>query len=123
MNVFNLVSGVNETRFIVQHESCECKYGLNETVCNSKQKWNCDECQCKFKELDDWSFSEKNYMQNLSICDCECNKACKIDEYLDSKNCSCKKHLIGKLVLGCEEEILNTTETFPDDKKEKSEKK
>ena len=55
MNVFNLVSGVNETRFIVRHESCECKYGLNETVCNSKQKWNCDECQCKFKELDDWS--------------------------------------------------------------------
>ena len=25
------------------------------------------------------------------MCDFQCNKACKIDEYLDIKNCSCKK--------------------------------
>ena len=30
--------GVNETRFLVQHESCKCKCKLNEIVCNSKQK-------------------------------------------------------------------------------------
>ena len=30
---------------------------------------------------------------------CEYNKACKTDECLDIKNCSCEKHLIGKLVL------------------------
>ena len=40
-----------------------------------------------------------------------CNKACKIEQYLDIKNCSCKKHLFGKLVIACEDEILNTTET------------
>ena len=28
--------------FIIQNESCECKCGLNESVCNSKQKWNVD---------------------------------------------------------------------------------
>ena len=28
---------------------------------------------------------------NLSMCDCECSKASKIDEYLDMENCSCKK--------------------------------
>ena len=28
VNVFNLVSGVNETRFLVQHESSECKCEL-----------------------------------------------------------------------------------------------
>ena len=33
-------------------------------------------------------------------------------------NCSCEKRLIGKLVLECEDEILNTTETSLDDKKE-----
>ena len=37
-------------------------------------------------------------MWNYSMCDCECNKACKIDEYLDIKNCSSEKRLIGKLV-------------------------
>ena len=42
---------------------------------------------------------------------CECNKVCKIEEYLDTKNFSCKKHLFGKLVLACEDGIRNTTET------------
>ena len=32
VKVFNLVSRANETRFLVQHESCECKCGLNEKV-------------------------------------------------------------------------------------------
>ena len=44
-----------------------------------------------------------NYMWNLSTCDCEYNKACKIDEYLDIKNCSHEKSLFGKLVLACED--------------------
>ena len=56
-------------------------------------------------------------MWNLNTCDCECNKACKIDEYLDIKNCLCRTPLISKLVLKCENEILNTTETLLDDEK------
>ena len=40
--------------------------------------------------------------------DCECDKACKIDEYLDIKNCSCEKRLIGTLVLESKNEMLNT---------------
>ena len=51
-------------------------------------------------------------MWNPSTYDCECNKAGEIDEYLDIKNCSCGKRSIGKLVLECEDEVLNTTETF-----------
>ena len=30
--------------FLVKHESCECKYRLNENLCDSKQKWNHDKC-------------------------------------------------------------------------------
>ena len=51
------------------------------------------------------------------MCGCECNEACKIDEYLDIKNCSCEKRLIDKLVLECEDEILSTTETLLNDNK------
>ena len=50
-------------------------------------------------------------MWNLNTCECECDKACKIGEYLDNKNCSCKKCFCNKLVLVCEDEILNTTKT------------
>ena len=32
-------------------------------------------------------------------------------------NCSCEKLLIGKFVIECEDEVLNTTETSNDDKK------
>ena len=46
------MSPVNETIFLVQYESCECKCGLNETVSNSKQKYYHGECQCECKELD-----------------------------------------------------------------------
>ena len=28
--VFNLIPKANETRYLVQHESCKCKCGLNE---------------------------------------------------------------------------------------------
>ena len=42
-------------------------------------------------------------MSNHSTCDCDCNEPCKIDKYLDIKNCSCKKRLIGKLVLTYED--------------------
>lgn len=32
--VFDLMLRVNETRFFVQHKLYECRYGLNEGVCN-----------------------------------------------------------------------------------------
>ena len=98
-------------RFLVQHDSCECECGLNKTVCNSKQKWNHDECQCVCKELADRRSYRDNYISNPCTCDCECNKACKIDEYLDTRNCSCKNRLFHKLALTCADIILNITET------------
>ena len=38
VKVINLISGVNKTRFIVQHESCACECGLNKNVFILKQK-------------------------------------------------------------------------------------
>ena len=42
-----LISAVNKTRFLDQHESSECKYRLNKSVCNSKQKWSHNEFRYK----------------------------------------------------------------------------
>ena len=36
VKVFNLISGLNETRTIVQQESCECKCGFNKSACYLK---------------------------------------------------------------------------------------
>ena len=51
---------LNETRYLVQHESCECKCGLNESLYNSKSKWNHGECWCESKELNDWGSCVKD---------------------------------------------------------------
>ena len=56
-------------------------------------------------------------MWNPSNCDCECNEACKIYEYLDNNSCCCEKRLILKLVLECEDETLRATETLLNGKK------
>ena len=48
--VFHLMSRVHETRFLVHPESCQCE--PNESVCNSKQKWNHDKCPCNCKKFD-----------------------------------------------------------------------
>ena len=50
-------------------------------------------------------------MWNPRTYDCKCNEACKINKYLYIKNYSYRKRLFGKLVLACEDEILNTTVT------------
>ena len=50
LKVFNLMSGVNERRFLVQHKSGKRKCKLNEGVFNSKQKLDHDECRCECKE-------------------------------------------------------------------------
>ena len=49
LKVFNLMSGVNETTYLVQHELCEYKCGLNKNKYISKPKWNHNECKCGCK--------------------------------------------------------------------------
>ena len=42
--VFNLMSQVNESRFLVEHICCYCKRRLVKHAWNPKQKWNHDKC-------------------------------------------------------------------------------
>ena len=44
-------------------------------------------------------------IKNPSNCECEYNKSCDFSEYLDYKNCICKKRLVNKLVDECNETI------------------
>ena len=40
VKAFNLMSRINETKFIEWHEKCKCICRLNVIVCNNKQLWN-----------------------------------------------------------------------------------
>ena len=43
--IFKLMSEVNETKILVQHQSRQCKCRQNESVSKSMQKWN-RRCEC-----------------------------------------------------------------------------
>ena len=103
VKVFNLVSGTNETRRIEWHEMCNCKCRFNSGVCNNIQCWNDDKCRCECKELIDKDVCDKGFFWNPSNCECECYESCDFSEYLDYKNCKCKKCLADKLAEKCTE--------------------
>ena len=47
----------------------------------------------------------KGYIWNPSHCECECDKSCNIGEYLDNKNCKCRKKLVELITDECIESI------------------
>ena len=63
-------------------------------------------CCCECKGLTDRGVCHKGYIWNPSDCECECDKSCDLGEYLNYKNCKCRKKLADKLV----EEFAKTVE-------------
>ena len=57
------------------YESCKCDCLLNETICNSKQKWNKDECTCECLKIEE---CHNNSFWNVVNCRCEHKKAAKL---------------------------------------------
>ena len=102
------MSRTNETRFLEWHEKCKCICRLDKIISNNKQKWNKDKCRCESKELIDEDVCNKSYIWNPSNCECECDKCCNIGEYLNYKNCKCRKKLGDKLIDKCTESIEKT---------------
>ena len=41
---------------------------------------------------------DRPYIWDPSNCECECDKSCDVGEYLDYKNCKCRKRLVHKSV-------------------------
>ena len=87
----------NETRYIKWHETCKCKCRLDASVFNDKQIWNNDKSRGECKELIDKGMCDKGFIWNLNNCD--------VGEYLDYKNCKCRKSLVDKLVEECSENV------------------
>ena len=100
--VFNIMARINEARQIVWHETCKCICKLTSAVCNSRQIWNEDKCRCECKEdLIYKMLYDKGYIWNPGNCACECDKLCDVGQYLDYKNCVCRKSLVDKLAEEC----------------------
>ena len=58
------------------------KSKLDESVCNSEQRWNEDKCRCECKEeLIDKGMCDKGFTWNPSNCNCKCDNSSDIAEY------------------------------------------
>ena len=77
------------------------KYRLDASVCNDQRRWNSDKSRCESIELIDKGKCDDGFFWNPSTCECECDKSCDADEYLDYL-CKCRRILIDKLVKKCD---------------------
>ena len=117
VKVYNFLMRLNETRYVLRHESCKCVCRLNSSLCNSKQIWNSDTYRCDCNE----DFASiinctKGYTWNPSTCECQCDMWCKTGQYLDYKNFFRKNKLIGRVIAECTSVINETMMNNVDNK-------
>ena len=67
----NTITGINESKTLTKHISCECKCKFDGRKCNSSQWWNNDKCFCECKKH---HICWKYYIWNPSTCHCENGK-------------------------------------------------
>ena len=51
LSVFNMITGINESKTLTKHISCECKCKFDGRNCNSDQWWNNDKFRCECKNI------------------------------------------------------------------------
>ena len=66
-----MTTGINESKTLIKHKSCECKSKFDGKNCNSNQWWNNDKRWCECKKC---YVCEKDYVLNLATCKCENGK-------------------------------------------------
>ena len=50
LSVFSMITGINESKALTNHISCECNCRFDGRNCNSDQCWNNDKYRCKCKK-------------------------------------------------------------------------
>ena len=46
-----MITGINKSKTLTKHISCECKCKLDRKKSNSDQWWNSDKCRCECKKV------------------------------------------------------------------------
>ena len=59
----------------------------------------------EYKKIIDKERCDKGFIWSPSNCNCECSKSCDVGEYLDYKNCKCRRKKFAELVEKCSKNI------------------
>ena len=71
LSVFDIITGINESKIITKHISRQCKCKFDGRKCNSNQKWNNYKSRCDCKNPKEHHLCKKDYIWNPSTCICE----------------------------------------------------
>ena len=71
LSMFNMITGINESKTLTKHILCKSKCRFDRRKCNSDQWWNNGKCQCECKKR---YVCEKEYAWNPATCSCENGK-------------------------------------------------
>ena len=66
--MFNISTGINESKTLTKHISCECKCNFDGRSCNWDQSWNNDKRRC---ECEKGHVCKKDYVRNPASYNCE----------------------------------------------------
>ena len=66
-----MITGINESKTLTKHISCQCKCKFDGTKCKSNKWWNNDKYRYECKKH---HICEKDYVRNPATCNCENGK-------------------------------------------------
>ena len=90
--MFNIITGINESKILTKHISCECKCIFDGRKRNLDQWWKNNKCLCECKKR---HVCERAYAWNNATCNCENgkylasimdNSTIKSDEIMESSD-------------------------------------
>ena len=70
LSMFNMTTGIKESKTLTKHISCKCKCRFQRKKCNSDQWWNNDKCLCECKK----HVCKKDYIWNRAKFSCKNGK-------------------------------------------------
>ena len=79
-----MIAGINESKTLTKHMSCECKCWFDERKSNSDQRWNNDKCWGEYEKL---HIYEKDYTWNPPTCNCKNGKY--LESIMDNSTILC----------------------------------
>ena len=74
LSVFDIITGINESKTLTKHISCELKCRFGGRKCKSNQIFDNDKSLCECKNPEEYLVCKKDYFWNPATCTCENGK-------------------------------------------------
>ena len=67
LDIFNMITGINEPKTLTKHISCKCECKFDNKGCNLNQKWNNNKSRCECKNPKEHLCVKKIYFESCNM--------------------------------------------------------